>query len=116
MTEFRDLSRLPGDQDYWDRLEARITAELGPAVHSLPAARSNWWAPVATRAWGLGGLAVAAGIAALLLVPPRTRDGANNPTGLLRLPDDDPAMIAFLSASQPPPLASLMIPPSRSKP
>ena len=108
MTEFRELSKLPTDQAYWDRLEARITGELVPAVHALPSARPSWWAPVATRAWALGSLAIAAGIAALLLMPPRTPEDTI-PTGLLRMPDDDPALIAFVSAAEPPPLAVLMI-------
>ena len=108
MTEFRDLSKLPADQEYWDRLEARITGELAPAVHALTSARPNWWAPVATRAWALGSLAVAAGIAALLLLPPRAAE-ESVPAGLLRMPDDDPALIAFVSAAEPPALASLMM-------
>jgi len=108
MTEFRDLSKLPTDQEYWDRLEARVTGELAPAVRALASARPNWWAPVATRAWGLGGLALAAGIAALLLLPPRTAENPV-PAGLLRMPADDPALIAFVSAAEPPTLASLMM-------
>ena len=112
MTEFKDLSRLPDDPEYWNRLEARITAELGPSVRALAAARPGWWAPVATRAWGLGGLAIAAGIAALLLLPSRASE-ATSPAGIFRVPDD-PAMVAFVSAPEPPPLASLMIPSSRS--
>lgn len=109
MTEFRELSRLPTDQAYWDRLEARITGELVPAVHALASARPNWWAPVATRAWALGSLAIAAGIAALLLLPPRA-DEDPAPSGLLRMPAGDPALIAFVSAVEPPALASLMFP------
>jgi len=115
MTEFRDLSKLPADEEYWDRLEARIISELGPAVHTLASARPNWWGPVATRAWGLGSLALAAGIAALLLLPPRAPEAAV-PSGLLRMPDDDPALIAFVSAAEPPALASLMIPSAGSGP
>ncbi len=106
MSEFRDLSRLPADPAYWDRLEARITAELGPRVRS---AGSAWWAPVATRASGLGGLAVAAALATLLLVPSRAPDPVAHPTGLLRMPDDDPAMIAFVTAAEPPALAVLVM-------
>jgi hypothetical protein len=113
MTEFRDLSKLPTNQEYWNRLEARITGELAPTVHALASARPNWWTPVATRAWALGGLAVAAGIAALLLLPPRALEDPV-PSGLLRMPDDDPALIAFVSAAEPPALASLMIPSSSS--
>jgi hypothetical protein len=114
MTEFRDLSRLPADQEYWDRLEARITADLAPAVHALGTSGPSWWAPVARRAWGLGGLAVAAGLAALLLVPSRAED-STPAAGLLRLPQDDPALIAFVSSPAPPALASLMMPPSRGE-
>jgi hypothetical protein len=108
MTEFRDLSKLPADEEYWDRLEARITGELAPAVQALTSARPNWWAPVATRAWALGSLAIAAGLAALLLMPPRATEDSV-PTGLLRMPADDPALIAFVSAAEPPALASLML-------
>ena len=111
MTEFRDLSKLPTDPEYWDRLEARITGELTPAVHALASARPNWWAPVATRAWALGSLAIAAGIAALLLLPPRAAEEPG-PSGLLRMPASNPALIAFVSATEPPALASLMFPSS----
>ena len=111
MTEFRDLSRLPADQHYWDGLEARITGALAPAVHTLALGRGNWWAPVATRVWALGSLAIAAGIAALLLLPPRAAEDSM-PSGLLRMPADDPALIAFVSAAEPPALASLMFPSS----
>ena len=112
MSEFQELSKLPKDPEYWDRLEARITAELGPLVRGLPETRPEWWAPLATRALALGGLAAAAALAALLLVPPRTRPTPT--TGLLRLPDN-PALIAIVSAPEPPKLASLMIPSSRSE-
>lgn len=113
MSEFRELSRLPKDQEYWDRLEARITAELGPLVRDLPAARPEWWVPLAKRAWALGGLAAAAGITAFLLAPSRTPASAA-PAGLIRLPDD-PALIAFVSAPEPPKLGSLMGPAFRSE-
>ena len=112
MRELRDLSKLPADPDYWVELEARVQER---AVGAVGAVGPGWWAPLASRALGLGGLAIAAGIAALLLVPPRTRVSAAPQSGLLRLPDD-PAMIAFLSAPAPPPLASFIILESRSKP
>ena len=112
MSEFRELSKLPKDPEYWDRLEAKITAELGPLVRALPETRPEWWAPLATRAWALGGLAAAAGLAALFLVPPRTAPAAA-PAGLLRLPDN-PALVAFVSAPEPPSLAALMVPASGS--
>jgi hypothetical protein len=55
----------------------------------------------------LSGLAIAAGIAALLLVPPRARGGATHPMVLFRLPAD-PTMAAFLSSPTPPSLAAMM--------
>ena len=71
MTERPDLSRLPADPAYWDELEARVMAELGPRVRARPAA--NALAPLARGAWRLTGLAAAAILAALLLTPSRAR-------------------------------------------
>jgi hypothetical protein len=107
MSEFRELSKLPADQTYWDRLETRILA--------VGAVRAGWWEPLANRAIGLSGLAVAAGVAALLLVPPRTQNGIANLPTMLQLPDD-PAMAAFLSSPEPPSLGSLMASLLRSAP
>ncbi|MGH7561494.1 MAG: hypothetical protein ACRENB_10785 [Gemmatimonadales bacterium] len=107
--EFRDLSKLPADRRYWDALESRITADLASELHSLAGRSSGWWGPVARRAGVLAGLAVAAGIAALFLVPARPTERAVAPTGILRAPEDDPAMIAFVTAPEPPSLASLVI-------
>jgi hypothetical protein len=69
----------------------------------------------ARNAAALGGLALAAGLAALLLVPPRIQGETTNPTVLFRLPDD-PAMAAFLASPSPPPLAALMAALPRSAP
>jgi hypothetical protein len=41
-------------------------------------------------------------------MPPRATEDSV-PTGLLRMPADDPALIAFVSAAEPPALASLML-------
>ena len=112
MTEFRDLSRLPVDQSYWDGLEAKITAELGPLVRQVGSRKPGWLSPLAARAWVLGGLAVAAAIAALLLVPSRSLDSTGNPAGLLRLPENDPTLVAFVSAPVPPALAVLVLSPA----
>lgn len=110
MTDFRDLSRLPTDEGYWKALEERIVAELGPGVREAEEARPRWWEPLATRAWSLGALAAAAGLAALLVLPPRATEHPVNPTGLLRLPEDDAALVALLTAPAPPQLASMVIP------
>ena len=112
MSEYRELSKLPADQAYWDGLEARITAELGATVRALPEARSEWWAPLATRAFAIGGLAAAAGLAALLLLPSRPGEPVP-PTGILPLPDN-PALLSFISAAEPPALLPMLIPASRS--
>ena len=116
MRELRDLSKLPNEQAYWDRLEAHIVGQWASGtVGRLGSERAGWWAPFASHAAALGGLAIAAGIAALLLVPPRARGGVTNPTVLFRLPDD-PAMVAFLSSPEPPSLGSLMTFLPRSNP
>src|SRR5262245_14821624 len=107
MSEFPELSRLPKDPSYWNRLESKLATELSQAVRALAGARPEWWAPLARRAWALGGLAAAAGIAALLLVPPRT-PATTPPTGPLKLPAD-PVLVALL-APRPPALASFLIP------
>jgi hypothetical protein len=113
MRELRELSKLPAEPEYWERLEARMRGS--GAAGQRGSKSPEWWAPLATRAGALVGLAVAAGIAALLLVPPRARGGATNPTVLFRLPDD-PAMAAFLSSPAPPSLGSLFVLPTRSAP
>ena len=108
MTDLRDLSRLPVDPGYWDDLAARITGELGPRVRDA-ARRPAWWAPLAARAWPLGGLACAALLAALLLVPPRPAESTAATTGLLRPPPGDSAVAAFVRATAPPGLTSLVL-------
>jgi hypothetical protein len=110
MSEFRELSRLPEDPEYWESLQARVMSGL-PERSPLGAA-PRWWAPLADRAWGLGGLAAAAALAALLLVPDRpTPDGL----ALLSLPAEAPEVRALVSAPAPPSIASLMLT-SRSAP
>ena len=109
MTEFRDLSRLPVDQTYWEDLEARIMADLGPQVRASRGTGETWLAPIAARAWRLGGLAIAAGLAALMLVPARAQERVT-PSGLLRLPSDDATIAAFVEAASPPAIASLVLP------
>jgi len=111
MRKLRELSKLPEDPAYWEQLEARIVTRTQVAG----TVEAAWWVPLAARATALGGLAIAAGIAALLLIPPRGSTRNSNPTLLFRLPDD-PAMHVFLSSSRPPSLASLMASLPRSEP
>lgn len=115
MSELKDLSKLPADPGYWDGLEARISAELAPAVRELPRVRPDWWAPISSRALALGGLAAAAGLAAILLFPPRTPSPAASPSGLFRAPSSDPATVALVSATEPPALASLLFSPAERR-
>ncbi|MEX2283805.1 MAG: hypothetical protein WEE89_15070 [Gemmatimonadota bacterium] len=105
MSEYRDLSRLPEDQAYWDDLESRVMAGLQDEI--IPAEPAGLWAPLAGRALALGGLAAAAALAALLLVPARTTQQVMT-AGLLRLPENDPMVAAFVSAAAPPSLTTLM--------
>jgi hypothetical protein len=108
MTEFRDLSRLPADQHYWDQLESRITGELGPLVRES-VRRPAWWSPLARRAWWLGGIAAAAALGALWLLPARPSPGAAAPSGFLKPPDNDPTLVAFVAAPSPPSVGALML-------
>ena len=107
MSDLRDLSELPEDQAYWDGLEKRVLAALGPRVQP---AQAGWWTPLAARAWTLGGLAAAAAIAGLLLMPPRAEPNVVTEAGLLLLPESDPAFVSFVSAPRPPAVGSLLLP------
>jgi hypothetical protein len=109
MSEYRDLSRLPVNQDYWDGLEARISAGLGPRVRAAAAARRTWWAPSGAGAWASGSLAAAAVIAALSLAPPREPATESKLPGLLRPPRADPALVEFVASPSPPSLGWLVI-------
>ena len=113
MRELRELSKLPADPAYWVGLEARMRGS--GAGGQRGSKKPDWWEPVAIRAVGLSGLAIAAGVAALLLVPPRARGGATNPAVLFRLPDD-PAMAAFLSSPAPPSVGTILVSYPRSTP
>lgn len=113
MTDLRKLSSLPDDPGYWEDLEARFMADLGPRVRAKSERGPAPWTPRPAHAWGLGGLAAAAAVAAVLFVPARTSDAeaaAPNPAGLLRLPNDDPTLHAFIAAPEPPPVAALVLP------
>ena len=107
MSDLRDLSELPDDPAYWDGLEKRIVAGLGPRVQAAP---TTWWAPLAARAWTLGGLAAAAAVAALLLMPARAEPSVVTEAGLLLLPESDPAFVSFVSSPRPPAVGSLLLP------
>jgi hypothetical protein len=113
MNEFRNLSKLPEDPQYWEDLEARVMADLGSPVRGTAVEIPSWWSPLAVRAWGLGGLAAAVALAALLLAPGRSVPGSSA-AGLLSLPEGDPVLEALVSAPAPPSLASLMLPENRS--
>ena len=115
MKDLRDLSKLPTDAAYWQELEARVLGAVAVPPSRRPAVPLGWWTPLATRAGALSALATSAGIAALMLVPPRTRGEAPNTALLFRLPDD-PAMNAFLTSPRPPSLGSLLIGYPRSAP
>jgi hypothetical protein len=69
-------------------------------------------APFAARAWGLGGLALAAGLATLLLLPAMTPDQPASPTLLLRPPREGAALARLIASPSPPPLAALLVSPT----
>ena len=109
MTEFRDLTRLPRNEDYWAGLEERIMAELGPRMRGEPASTLAWWEPLANRAWSLGMVATAAAVAAVLILPERAPERDTNLAGLLRVPENEQEFLAVLNAPSPPRLATLVV-------
>lgn len=110
MKEFRDLSRLPVDPEYWNALEARIMSDLGPRVRGGSVGSGGWLRPLSARAWTLGAVALAAGLAGLILVPPRDPDAIDGSLGFLGVPAKDPVVAAFISAPAPPAVAALVLP------
>jgi hypothetical protein len=106
MNEFRDLSRLPEDPEYWAQLEARVVAGLSDGRD--PPASAGWWSPLEPAAIGLGATALAALLAVLLLLPPRTT--ALDAGTLLLLAPADPELHALVTSPTPPSLASLVLP------
>ncbi|MGH7503983.1 MAG: hypothetical protein ACREL7_19830 [Longimicrobiales bacterium] len=106
MSDLRDLSSLPHDRAYWDDLEARVLAGVGAGAGGIEG--PAWWMPLARRAWTLSGLA-AASLVALLLVSRADRDHLD-PAGLLRVPEGDPRVAAFLLSPAPPPIVSIVLP------
>lgn len=112
MTEFRDLSSLPGDPEYWASLESRILQGLQGETHPVvsPGGEAGgWWSPIEAGAAGIAVTALAAVLVALLLLPPRRTSGS----GLLITPAD-PAGASIISAPAPPQLASLILSASRT--
>jgi hypothetical protein len=114
MTELRDLSRLPVDESYWEGLEARIVGELGPRVRQGVVTRPGWWTPLVEHAWAFGGLAAAAMLALVLVMPERTYTASPIAEMLLRPDDADPALVDFIAAPAPPRLAALVFPAQES--
>src|SRR5262245_19210621 len=111
MSDLRDLSKLPEDPSYWDDLEKRIVSGLGARVPEAAA----WWRPLAASAWGLGALAAAAAIGAVVLLPARNGERPVN-AGLLQLPASDPAFVKFVAAPTPPRAGTLLLPPGEQNP
>jgi len=112
MNEFRDLSRLPDDPEYWKALESRVVSGLGETNGAIrgggtAATAPGWWSPLEAGALSLGATALAALLAALLLLPPRA---ATQATPMLLLTPADPALLALIVAPSPPSIASLVLP------
>jgi len=114
MSEFRDLSGLPDDPEYWAALESRVLAGLDTGLHAVPAPRdaggpAGWWSPFESRAAKLVATAIAAVVAAILLLPPRRAESAPP----LLLAPTDPIGASIIGAAAPPALGSLVFPADR---
>jgi hypothetical protein len=112
MSEFRELSKLPDDPEYWAALEKRVLAGLPAEPHAVappggPGRNAvGWWSAFETGAPALLATALAAVLAALLLLPPRPATEG----GELLLTPADPAGASIIAAPSPPALASLVFP------
>lgn len=97
-----ELSKLPRGDGYWDALEARMVAAVGPELAiGRAAVGAPWFVPLARGAWGLGAVAAAAA-AVLLVLPPRATPAAPSPID---------AVQALVDGGSPPAVAALLLPP-----
>jgi hypothetical protein len=108
MSEHPELSRLPTDDAYWDRLASRILADITPEEGSIQEDVA-WWTPLAARAYPLAAAALAAGVTVALLLPSLPRS-SRDALGLLSSPTADPTLIAPLVADAPPAIGALVLP------
>jgi hypothetical protein len=108
MSEHPNLSRLPTDDAYWERLASRILADLGSHTASLQQ-DAEWWTPLAARAFPLAAAALAAGVILALLLPSLPR-GSQGGLGLLSPPTTDPALMAPLLDDAPPAIGAFVLP------
>ena len=107
MSEHPELSRLPTDERYWERLEARIVESLPGSLAGPALETREWWAPLAEHAYPVGALALAAGLAAVLLLPEPPESSLAR-EGLLQSPAAGSAPIGLLAAEAPPSIDRLL--------
>ena len=103
MSDLRELSKLPADQAYWDQLAATIVGD----VFRTP---KPWWHGLEGRAVSLLGLAAAAAIAAIMLLPAREMQRDASAAALLQLSSADPLAEQLLKSDAPPAVISLILP------
>ena len=97
MNDWRDLSRLPKSEEYWQQLGARVEAAALP--HLAQSGNDKWlwrggWAAV---------VAMAAGVVLMLASDPAPR----NTSGLLVAPRD-PVAVRMMNSADPPSLLEMM--------
>jgi hypothetical protein len=114
MSEHPELSRLPTDDVYWERLASRILADLESDTGSIDQ-DAAWWTPLAARAFPLAAAALAAGVTLALLLPslPRSSQPA---LGLLSPPTADATLIAPLLDDAPPAIGVFVLPRNQGNP
>jgi hypothetical protein len=100
MSEWRELSRLPQEPEYWAELRGRITGAAGPVV-TARRARERW----IDRGLAAGVLAAAAGVVLLLASPQASTPGTTLEAGLAPA---DPVAVELLNSGTAPPVGGLL--------
>ena len=98
------MSRLPQDQEYWERLTDRVVATTYRKV------AKGWWRDVGRFAWPLTIGAAAAVIVALIWRPGIGGQPVQDSAGatLYGLAPADPLAVVLLTAATPPTVATLI--------
>lgn len=104
-----ELSRLPTQRQYWDRLQATIASESLETLARYGRAQGRWWSGMATHSRGLLGLAAAAVVAGIAFMPATEPRSSETPAAAVvsHLGGDSIALL-FLEGTGPPSMDELL--------
>lgn len=104
-SDLRPAPRLPKDPAYWARLSDRIVVSAAPILEDHRT-WAPWWSPVARFAPSLG-LAAAAAVVAVMLMP-SSGPGAEPPAFEVALAPDHPVAAGLVLSAGPPDITTLL--------